>query len=92
MVTGLIISPCTLPVFGTLLIYVASRKNVLFGTTLMFTFAMGVGMLLVAARTFTSLFSRIPLSGSWLVIIKRAIGILLMACGVYFVLWATMFY
>lgn len=92
MVTGLVVSPCTLPVFGALLVYVASRNNILFGTTLMFTFAMGMGMLLIAAGTFSSLLSRIPRSGPWLVIIKKAMGILLIACGVYFLMRAVILY
>lgn len=92
MVTGLVVSPCTLPVFGALLIYVASRKNVLFGTTLMFTFAMGMGVSLIAVGTFTGMFSRMPRSGPWLVIIKKTMGALLLACGGYFIVRAAMLY
>lgn len=92
MVTGLVVSPCTIPVFGALLVYVASRNNVLFGTTLMFTFAMGMGALLIAVGTFSSLLSRIPSSGPWLVIVKNAMGILLMACGLYFIVRAAILY
>jgi thiol:disulfide interchange protein DsbD len=72
--------------------YVASRKNVLFGTTLMFTFAMGMGALLIAVGTFSSLFSRLPHSGPWLVIVKQAMGILLLTCGVYFLVQAAKLY
>jgi thiol:disulfide interchange protein DsbD len=92
MVSGLVVSPCTIPVFGALLVYVASRNNVLFGTTLMFTFAMGMGMVLIAAGTFSSLLSRMPRSGPWLVIVKMAMGMLLMVCGLCFIVRAAMLY
>lgn len=92
MVTGLVVSPCTMPVFGALLVYVASRNNVLFGTTLMFTFAMGMGALLIAAGTFSSPLNRMPRSGPWLVIFKKGMGILLLGCGFYFIVRAVMLY
>jgi thiol:disulfide interchange protein DsbD len=86
LLSGLVISPCTVPVFGSLLIYVASRANVMYGMSLMFTFALGMGTLLIVAGTFTSLIGRMPRSGQWLVIIRKSMGILLLSCGAYYLI------
>jgi thiol:disulfide interchange protein DsbD len=46
LVSGLIVGPCTALVLGALLVYVGTKQNVLFGMTLLFTFAYGMGALL----------------------------------------------
>jgi thiol:disulfide interchange protein DsbD len=83
---GLVMSPCTAPVFGALLLFVASRHNVIFGMSLMFTFAMGIGAILVAIGTFTGLIARLPRSGRWLVLIRKAFGCLMLLAGEYYLI------
>ena len=41
--SGLIMSPCSAPVLAVLLSYVATKQNVLFGMSLLFVFAFGMG-------------------------------------------------
>ena len=74
---GLVMSPCTAPVFGALLLFVATRHNVTFGMSLMFAFAMGIGSILVAIGTFTGLIAHLPRSGRWLVVVRNAFGCLI---------------
>ena len=88
MISGLIVGPCTAPVLGALLVYVASRQNVLFGASLMFVFSYGVGASLILVGTFSGILSNLPKSGSWLLIIKRLCALFLFIAGEYFIIKA----
>ncbi len=83
-VSGLIAGPCTTPVLGTLLAYVASRQNTALGILMLFVFAFGMGTLLILVGTFTGLMSAIPRSGQWMMRIKKAFGVLMIFLGEYF--------
>ena len=88
MVSGLIVGPCTAPVLGTLLIYIASRQNILYGTSLLFVFSYGVGASLILVGTFSGILSNLPRSGPWLNRIKKFCGIILFIAGEYFIIKA----
>ena len=88
LTTGLVMSPCTAPVFGALLLFVASRHNVAFGMLLMFTFAIGMGSILIAIGTFTGLIARLPKSGKWLLLVRKAFGCLMLLAGEYYLIQA----
>lgn len=88
LAAGFLVGPCIAPVFGALLLFIASRQNVLFGGTLMFTFALGMGTLLVVIGTATSLAARLPRSGRWLLTVKRGFGVLMFLTGEYFLVQA----
>ncbi len=87
-VSAIIAGPCTTPVLGTLLAFVASRQNVLLGVSMLFLFALGMGSLLIIVGTFTGLLSTIPRSGAWMITIKKAFGFLMIGLGEYFILKA----
>ena len=87
-VSAVIAGPCTTPVLGTLLAFVASRQNVMLGFTMLFLFAFGMGFLLIIVGTFTGLLSTIPRSGAWMITIKKAFGFLMIGIGEYFILKA----
>jgi len=86
--SGLLAGPCSAPVFSVLLAYVATRQNFLFGMSLLFVFALGMGTLLVVVGSFTGLLTSLPKSGVWMVRIKQGCGWLLLATGEYFLLQA----
>jgi cytochrome c-type biogenesis protein len=50
---GVVSSPCATPVLVTLLTFVATRGQVLYGTMLLFTYAVGHCLLMLVAGTFT---------------------------------------
>jgi cytochrome c biogenesis protein CcdA len=50
---GVVSSPCATPVLVVILTYVATKGKVLYGTALLFTYAVGHCMLMLAAGTFT---------------------------------------
>lgn len=88
MASGLVVGPCTAPVLGALLVFVGSRQNVLFGTSLLFVFALGMGVLLVLAGTFAGLLAGLPRSGRWLVAVKKGFGVFMLLVGEYFLIEA----
>jgi thiol:disulfide interchange protein len=82
--SGLIASPCTTPVLGVLLTYVATSKSALFGGILLFAFSLGMGLLLLVAGTFSGLLMVLPKPGKWMVWMKKLLGFLMLALGEYF--------
>jgi len=83
MAAGFIVGPCTAPVLGTLLLYVASKQNILFGVSLLFVFSYGVGTSLILIGTFSGMLAKLPRSGPWLVAVKRFCGLVLFVTGEY---------
>ena len=88
MASGLVVGPCTAPVLGALLVYVAARQNILHGASLLFVFAYGVGASLILVGTFTGLLSRLPKSGKWLARIKQICGLVLLIAAEYYLIKA----
>jgi cytochrome c-type biogenesis protein len=87
--SGLVIGPCTTPVMGSLLLYVASRQNVLFGMSLLFVFACGMSTILLCIGAVSGMAIRLPRPGPWLVMVKRGLAILMACAGVYFIYQAA---
>jgi thiol:disulfide interchange protein DsbD len=85
MASGLVISPCTAPVLGSILVFVATQRNFVYGALLLFSFAYGMGLLLILAGTFSSILAALPKSGRWMEVIRKIYAIILIVAGVYFV-------
>lgn len=83
LVSGLIVGPCSFPVLGALLLYVGSRQNVLFGTSLLFVYALGLGALLLLVGTFSGLLAGLPRSGRWMERVKAGFGLVLLLAAEY---------
>jgi cytochrome c-type biogenesis protein len=83
--SGFIASPCTTPILTTILSYIANEKSIIFGGLLMFTFALGLGTILVAIGTFTGAMKLLPRSGKWLDGVKLVSGLLILGLSQYFV-------
>ena len=86
--SGLVAAPCTVPVLGVLLAFVAESRNLLFGFSLLFVFAFGLGFLLILLGTFTGFLVSLPKSGPWLLRIKQAFGLLLVLVAEFFLVRA----
>lgn len=84
--SGFVISPCTAPALGSILTFVALKKNFIYGALILFTFAYGMGLLLILAGTFSSFLTVLPKSGNWMKIIKKVCAVILIIAGVYFVI------
>jgi cytochrome c-type biogenesis protein len=88
MMSGLVVGPCTAPVLGGLLLYVGASGHPVFGATLLFTFALGMGVPVVALGTSAGLLANLPKAGRWTVKVQRAFGVLLLLAGEYLLLEA----
>jgi cytochrome c-type biogenesis protein len=88
LLSGLVVGPCTAPLLGGLLLYVGASGHPFFGATLLFTFALGMGLPVVALGTFAGLLANLPKAGGWTVKVQRAFGVLLLLAGEYLLLEA----
>ncbi len=84
--SGFVAGPCTAPVMGVLLAYVASTQSIVFGGALLFVFALGMGLLLVLVGTFSGILAGLPRSGEWMVKIKKLLGFVMIGLGEYFLI------
>ena len=84
--SGLVISPCLSPVLGSILAYLAAKKNLLYGTFLLFSFAWGMGLILILVGIFSSaIFKWLPKAGKWMIVLKRFYALVMLAAGLYFI-------
>jgi thioredoxin:protein disulfide reductase len=81
---GVIASPCVGPVLVGVLAYIAKTQNSLLGFILLFTFAMGFGVLFILLGTFSQLANRIPRSGAWMNSIKTILALCLFSLSFYY--------
>src|SRR5512144_1070076 len=81
MVGGLIAAPCTGPFLLGLLTFVATTRSVGVGGSLLFIYAIGMGVLFWVLAAFAM---SLPKSGRWMEWVKSAGGILLLLGGLYF--------
>jgi thiol:disulfide interchange protein DsbD len=88
LISGLAVSPCTAPILGTILLYVATKQNIFYGATLLFVFAYGMGFLLILVGTFSSIFVNLSKSNAWMMWVKKLSGFLLLGMGEYFLIQA----
>jgi cytochrome c-type biogenesis protein len=82
--SGLIVGTCTAPALAVVLSYAGTRQNVLFASSLMFVFALGMGTLLVLLGAFAGLLASIPKSGVWMTRVSHMCGWILIGTGEYF--------
>lgn len=81
LVGGLTAAPCTGPFLAGILGFVASTRDIAAGSTLLFTYALGMGVLFWIIAAFTV---SLPKSGRWMEWVKSFGGIALLAVGIYF--------
>ncbi|MFN2502248.1 MAG: cytochrome c biogenesis protein CcdA [Pyrinomonadaceae bacterium] len=89
-VSGLVVGPCTAPALGATFAYVGTQQNVIFGTLVLFVFALGMGTLMIVLGSFSGAMSMLPRSGPWMSKIKTAFGVLMLALSQYLFVQAGM--
>lgn len=82
---GIVASPCVGPVLVAILTYVASTKDLFKGFILLFTYAMGLGLIFIVLGLSNQLAKKLPRSGSWLNLSKFVLGSLMLS-GFYYYL------
>ena len=83
-VAGVIAAPCTGPALAVVLTYIATTGSLFLGFWLMFTYALGMGVLFIAIGTFSGLLSALPRSGGWMYILENIFGIAIITMALYF--------
>ncbi len=81
LVGGLVAAPCTGPFLLGLLTYVSTTRSVIGGGSLLFVYALGMGVLFWVLAAFAM---SLPKSGRWMDWVKSAGGIFLLIGGIYF--------
>lgn len=81
--SGLIVGPCTAPALGAALAYVGAKGNLLFGTTVLFVFAVGMGALMIALGACGGALAGLPRSGEWMVKVKKGFGFAMLLIAQY---------
>lgn len=84
MAMGLIAAPCVGPVLIVLLTWVATTGSLMLGFWLLFTFALGLGLLFIALGTFSGLLTALPGAGGWMNTVKHVFAIVLFALALWF--------
>lgn len=86
MVLGLAGSQCGTPILLAILSIVMLKGNIAYGAVLLFFYALGRGLPVVLAGTFTGLLKNMPLIAKWSGILENIAGVVLLGLGLYF-LW-----
>lgn len=84
LLAGIVAAPCVGPFIISLIALVSQRGSVPFGFLLFFVLALGLGFPYLLLGIFSSGLKSIPRSGSWMVLIKQALGFVLVAMAFYF--------
>lgn len=84
IIAGIVASPCVGPVLVTLLTFVASTQNKILGFLLLFTYAMGLGVIFMVLGAFTELTRKLPRSGPWMDGMKFLLGSLMLGAFFYY--------
>ena len=85
MLFGLVASPCAMPILTLILALVASKGQVLYGSTLLFLYAIGHGLPLIIIGTVAGALTTLEGFTKYSVTIQRVGGWLLILVGGYFI-------
>lgn len=81
---GVVASPCVGPVLVSILSYVSTTKNALLGFGLLFTYALGLGLIFIVIGLFSHFLKLLPKSGAWMNSVKFVMGFLMICMAVYY--------
>lgn len=86
LISGLVASQCATPVLAAILTYVMAKGALAYGAALLFVYALGRGVPVVLAGTFTGMLKRFQKLGRWSNVIEKVSGVIVIGVGFYF-LW-----
>jgi len=84
IISGTVASPCLTPALAIILSIVAKQANPVMGFLTMFSFAFGMGILLMFIGAFSSTVSLLPQAGAWMNMVKKIFGFMMLIVCVYF--------
>jgi thiol:disulfide interchange protein DsbD len=74
------------------LTWVTTTQSAVLGFVYMFVFSLGMTTLLVAVGLFSGTLAMLPKAGRWMVLLKKAGGIIMLAMAQYYFVLAGMVY
>jgi cytochrome c-type biogenesis protein len=87
LISGLVSSQCATPVLAAILTYVMAQKTgILYGAVLLFIYALGRGVPILLAGSFTGILKGFRSLGNWSGWLEKASGVIILLVGFYF-LW-----
>ncbi len=85
LAAGIVASPCIGPVLVSVLAYIAQTQNKMLGFILLFSFAMGMGVLFIVLGTSAQLLDKVPKAGAWMDGVKFVFGTTMVGMAIYYV-------
>ncbi len=85
LLVGIVAAPCMGPAVLVLLAFVSVQQNMVFGFSLFFVMALGLGLPYLVLGTYSGLLRKLPKSGAWLVWFERLMGVVLLTFGIFYV-------
>ncbi|CAN5806278.1 cytochrome c biogenesis protein CcdA [soil metagenome] len=82
--SGIVAAPCGAPAFAAVLTWVSTTGSALLGFIYLFVFSLGMTALLVVVGVFSGVLARLPRSGTWMMWIKKAAGVILLIMAQYY--------
>jgi cytochrome c-type biogenesis protein len=82
--SGLVAAPCSAPVMAAVLTWVSTTRSAGLGFLYLFVFSLGMCTLLVLVGLSSGAVARLPRAGVWMVWIKRAFAVLMLAMVEYY--------
>ncbi|MEM7416898.1 MAG: cytochrome c biogenesis protein CcdA [Gemmatimonadota bacterium] len=86
--SGVVAAPCGAPAFAVVLTWVAATQAGLMGFVYLFVFSLGMTSILIAVGLFSGTLALLPRSGTWMVWIKRAAAVIMIAMAEYYFIQA----
>jgi cytochrome c-type biogenesis protein len=86
--SGLVAAPCSAPVMAAVLTWVTTTKSAVLGFAYLFSFSLGMCMLLVVVGLSSGAVAKLPAAGVWMVWVKRIFAIIMLGVAEYYLLKA----
>ena len=90
--SGIVAAPCGAPAFAVVLTWVTTTQSAVLGFVYLFVFSLGMTALLVVVGLFSGTMATLPKSGKWMVLLKKAGGIIMLVMAEYYFVLAGMVY
>ncbi|MBI5529273.1 MAG: thioredoxin family protein [Deltaproteobacteria bacterium] len=85
LVAGFIAAPCTGPILVGILAFVSTSGSLAAGLAILFSYALGIGLLFIVIGTFSGLAASLPKSGRWMEVVRSVFAAVLFGAALYFV-------
>jgi cytochrome c-type biogenesis protein len=85
-VSGLVAAPCGAPIMAVVLTWVTTTQSGLLGFIYLFSFSLGMCVLLVIVGVSSGALARLPRSGAWMSWVKRGFGFVMLGVAEYYLI------